>query len=108
MRGCPPSPEVDIATIIGRCAAGRRAGGARAKGRQSDLSAGNAIAERLILTLKTELVWTRDWDDVAQLREAVRDWMRKYNHERTHDSLNHKTPAQARTKNLQQRPQAAA
>jgi len=69
---------------------------------------GNAIAERLILTLKTELIWTRDWDDVAQLREAVRGWMRKYNHERTHDSLNHKTPAQARTKNLQQRPQAAA
>lgn len=61
---------------------------------------GNAIAERVILTLKTELIWTRDWNNVAELREAVRGWMKTYNEERPHEALNWKTPAQKRHQNL--------
>jgi putative transposase len=69
---------------------------------------GNAIAERVILTLKTELIWTRDWRDVTELRDAVRDWMKTYNHGRTHQSLGHRTPAQQRAINLQKRARLAA
>jgi len=69
---------------------------------------GNSIAERVILTLKTELIWTRDWNDVAELREAVREWMKTYNSGRTHESLNNRTPAQARAINLHKHAQLAA
>ena len=69
---------------------------------------GNAIAERVILTLKCELIWTRDWTSLAELRVAVREWMRTYNYERTHDSLKYKTPGQRRTRNLRARLQTAA
>ena len=61
---------------------------------------GNALAERIILTLKTELVWTRDWRSAAELREALRAWMNVYNRERPHEALRWKTPAQKRAENL--------
>ena len=61
---------------------------------------GNAIAERVILTLKTELIWTHDWVSVSELREAVRAWMIKYNTERPHEALRWQTPAQRREANI--------
>jgi putative transposase len=61
---------------------------------------GNAIAERLILTLKVELIWTRDWVSIDELRAAVRTWARRYNEQRPHEALNWKTPAQKRELNL--------
>jgi hypothetical protein len=32
---------------------------------------GNAVAERLIQTLKVELIWIRDWETIGELREAI-------------------------------------
>ena len=64
---------------------------------------GNAIAERIILTMKAELIWTRDWRSATELREALRAWMHTYNHERPHEALKWKTPAQKRETNLNPR-----
>lgn len=61
---------------------------------------GNAVAERFIATLKIELLWTRDWDTLAELRADVREWLRSYNYERPHQALNDCTPAEKREKNL--------
>ena len=61
---------------------------------------GNALAERLIKTLKVELIWTRDWDSLEDLRRAVAAWMNTYNHERPHQALGWLTPAEKRAKNL--------
>ncbi len=61
---------------------------------------GNAVAERFIATLKIELLWTRDWDTLVELRAAVREWLRSYNYERPHQALNDCTPAEKREKNL--------
>jgi putative transposase len=61
---------------------------------------GNAVAERFIETLKVELIWTRDWESLDELREAVRAWLHCYNHERPHQALDWMTPAEKREENL--------
>jgi putative transposase len=61
---------------------------------------GNAVAERFIQALKVELVWTRDWESLEELREAVTEWLQVYNHVRPHQALDWMTPAEKRAENL--------
>lgn len=61
---------------------------------------GNAVAERLIQTLKVELIWTRDWKNAQELEAAIREWMVRYNTRRPHQSLAWQTPAERRVANL--------
>jgi putative transposase len=61
---------------------------------------GNAVAERFILTLKTELLWTRDWESLEELRDAVYGWIPSYNEKRPHQALGWMTPAEKRAHNL--------
>jgi len=68
---------------------------------------GNAVAERFIETLKVELLWTRDWESIDELREAVREWLHSYNHERPHQALSWMTPAEKREENLGRAKRAA-
>ncbi len=69
---------------------------------------GSAVVERLILTLKMELIWTRDWETIEQLREAIREWVRLDNYERPHQSLEWRTLAEQRELNLRGCAEAAA
>jgi transposase InsO family protein len=69
---------------------------------------GNAVAERFILTMKQELIWTRDWDSIDELRAAVLAWVSEYNHVRPHQALAWRTPAEQRDLNLGRKRQAAA
>lgn len=68
---------------------------------------GNAVAERVILTLKTELVWARDWDSAEELRTAINAWIQTYNAERPHQALAWATPNERRAQNLSDRTVAA-
>lgn len=68
---------------------------------------GNAVAERFILTLKSELIWTRDWESADELNQAIRRWLDDYNHQRPHQALGWQTPAERRAANLNQRTTAA-
>ncbi len=61
---------------------------------------GNAVAERVILTMTVELIWTRDWETIAELREAVECWVSEYNERRPHQALSWRTPAEVRTQHL--------
>jgi putative transposase len=61
---------------------------------------GNAVAERFILTLKLELIWTQDWDCADQLDRAIQAWLSTYNHLRPHQALGWQTPAERRAANL--------
>jgi len=61
---------------------------------------GNAVAERFIQTLKVELIWTRDWESITELRAAIEAWLIEYNHGRPHQALGWETPAERRAKNL--------
>jgi putative transposase len=57
---------------------------------------GNAVVERVIRTLKEELIWLRDWESADELREAIAAWLRHYNTVRPHQALNWQTPAERR------------
>jgi putative transposase len=61
---------------------------------------GNAVAERFILTLKVELIWTRDWTSLTELQAAIDDWLITYNDRRPHQALAWMTPNEKRAKNL--------
>lgn len=68
---------------------------------------GNAVAERLIRTMKEEVVWLRDWESADQLREALRAWQVRYNTTRPHQALGWQTPAEYRAARLDAPAQAA-
>jgi len=61
---------------------------------------GNAVAERLIRTMKEEVVWLRDWETADELLEALLAWQRRYNTQRPHQALGWKTPAEYRAEKL--------
>ena len=69
---------------------------------------GYAVAERFVLTMKNELIWTRDWESAAELREALDCWLEIYHNERPHQALGGKTPNEKRAENLEQRLTMAA
>lgn len=68
---------------------------------------GNAVAERVILTMKLELIWAQDWESADELRQALAAWMQTYNAERPHQALGWATPLERRTQNLSGRSVAA-
>src|SRR5512141_906234 len=61
---------------------------------------GNAVAERVIRTMKEEVIWLRDWRNAAELREALLAWQVRYNTQRPHQALGWKTPAEYRAEKL--------
>jgi transposase InsO family protein len=61
---------------------------------------GNAVVERLIRTMKEEVVWLQDWQDAAELRAALEAWQRRYNATRPHQALGWQTPAEYRAAKL--------
>jgi transposase InsO family protein len=69
---------------------------------------GNAVAERVIRTMKEEVVWLRDWNTADELREALIAWQDRYNTQRPHQALRWKTPAEYRAEKLGLRVELAA
>jgi len=61
---------------------------------------GNAVVERCIQKLEVELIWTRDWESIDELREAIVQWLYLYNQVRPHEALGWLTPAEKRAENL--------
>jgi putative transposase len=61
---------------------------------------GNAVAERVIQTMKLELFWLQDWEDIDEIKAAAEKWRIFYNTERPHEALNWLTPAEYRAKLL--------
>lgn len=61
---------------------------------------GNAVAERVIRTLKEEVLWLRDFDTADEVRDAVEAWRRIYNERRPHQALGYRTPAEVRREHL--------
>lgn len=52
------------------------------------------MVERLWSTVKYEDIYTKDYETVEQLVEGLRSYFWFYNHERPHQSLGDKTPAE--------------
>jgi len=53
----------------------------------------NIFIERLWRSLKYEEVYLRDYTGVVQARRGIANWLRFYNHQRQHQSLDYRTPA---------------
>jgi putative transposase len=61
---------------------------------------GNAPVERISLSLKREEVWPQDFASFAEAQAAVTPWILDYNTERSHQSLEYRTPAEVRQEAL--------
>ena len=53
---------------------------------------GNADTERVIRTVKEDLIWLSDWQDEIQLRTALEKWVKDYNEDFPHMALGYMTP----------------
>jgi len=58
---------------------------------------GNADTERVIRTLKEELVWTNEWRSPKEFFDKLACWVEYYNSDYLHSSLQYKTPVQFET-----------
>jgi transposase InsO family protein len=55
---------------------------------------GNSDTERVIRTIKEDIVWPYDWDNPFDFELALAQWIDKYNGDFPHQSLNNQTPRQ--------------
>lgn len=55
---------------------------------------GNADTERVMRTIKEDLVWIYDWDDPIKFNKALGIWVDNYNTDFPHMSLGWMTPSQ--------------
>lgn len=55
---------------------------------------GNADTERLMRTIKEELVWLREWTSPLELERALVAWIEWYNTRYLHSALGYRTPCQ--------------
>lgn len=55
---------------------------------------GNADTERVLRTIKEDLVWPNEWQNPFELQEALDRWVANYNEDYPHSSLNYKTPCE--------------
>lgn len=55
---------------------------------------GNADTERLMRTLKEELLWLREWTSPLELERALAAWVDWYNTRYLHSALGYRTPCQ--------------
>jgi transposase InsO family protein len=55
---------------------------------------GNADTERVIRTIKEDLIWIKEWATSLELEENLRCWIHRYNTDYPHSTLQYKTPAQ--------------
>jgi len=53
---------------------------------------GNADTERMMRTIKEDLVWPREFDSFASFQMALSDWIRAYNEDYPHSSIGYMTP----------------
>ena len=54
---------------------------------------GNADTERMMRTLKEELIWSNEYNTFDELSVALEGWIDEYNHEYCHSSIGYLPPA---------------
>jgi transposase InsO family protein len=55
---------------------------------------GNSDTERVMRTIKEDIVWPYDWDNPFDFEVRLATWMHDYNTDYPHQSLNNMTPSQ--------------
>lgn len=65
---------------------------------------GNGRIERFHRSLKEEEVWLNEYQSLDQARDSISRWIHQYNHQRPHQSLKNRTPAETRRALTQPQP----
>ena len=65
---------------------------------------GNSDTERVIKTLKEDLIWPRDWENPFEFADALDKKIRDYNEDYPHSTLKYLTPKQFYEKELKPEP----
>ena len=65
---------------------------------------GNADTERVIRTIKEDLVWPNDFSTPFELQAALDRWVVDYNTDYPHSSLGYKTPCEFERLSLEKLP----
>lgn len=55
---------------------------------------GNADTERMMRTIKEELLWLQEWKDEFEMAQAVEKWIEYYNQSYLHSALDYQSPNQ--------------
>jgi len=56
---------------------------------------GNADAERMMRTLKEELIWLREWSNPTEVADALATWIKQYDESYLHSAHGYKPPNEA-------------
>ena len=56
--------------------------------------ADNIKIERWFRSLKTEKLYTEEYETPKELRQAIKTYIDQYNNQRPHEALGYKTPAE--------------
>lgn len=65
---------------------------------------GNSDTERVMRTIKEDLVWCYDWDNPFDFEIALHNWVEAYNADYPHQALNNMTPRQCYEAYVNERP----
>ncbi len=65
---------------------------------------GNSDTERVLRTIKEDIVWPYDWDNPFEFEVALSKWINDYNNDFPHQSLNNMTPRQFYEKHIVNEP----
>lgn len=55
---------------------------------------GNSDTERVMRTIKEDIVWPYDWDNPFEFQVSLAKWIHNYNTDFPHQALNNQTPSQ--------------
>lgn len=55
---------------------------------------GNANTERLLRTIKEELIWVNEFKSLEEVETKLKDWVEEYNQNYLHSALGYKSPAE--------------
>jgi putative transposase len=55
---------------------------------------GDADTERVMRTIKEDIIWPHDWHSTFEFESAFKHWVIQYNTDFPHQTLRYKTPAQ--------------
>ncbi|MDL1971183.1 MAG: integrase core domain-containing protein [Candidatus Desulfofervidaceae bacterium] len=69
---------------------------------------GNADTERMIRTIKEEVIWLHEFTSLTEAREIIGSWIEKYNREYVHSALGYLSPLEFEQKFYQNYCQEAA
>ena len=65
---------------------------------------GNSDTERVMRTIKEDIVWCYDWDNPFDFEIALNKWINNYNTDYPHQALNNLTPQQCFETHLNKEP----